>query len=333
MSRSALLRIVALTGLTGLLLTGCIPEEDPIAPFNRGGASETSVPMGSDYSMRLYFDLGTGEIVKQAPITGWDIAFRTDTEGNHIVLNTGQIMAAADMGAVDFASVTSSSGLDWKYDHPSGDWDSTAIGYWWNDNGESVTSKGHVYVIDRGFDAAGKTLGFMKLQMIEATATQYVFRYASLNNKTDETVTISRDMTRNIVGFSFETGEAVEVEPPKDEWDLLFTRYTHIFYDPTFTPYSVTGVLLNRYNTAVALDTAMSFGEVTTENAILYDYSGQLDLIGYDWKTYDFTEGYIIDSPVYLVRDSQGFYYKLLFLDFYNDNGEKGYPKFQMQRL
>jgi hypothetical protein len=35
---------------------------------------------------------------------------------------------------------------------------------------------------------------------------------------------------------------------------------------------------------------------------------------------------------VYVLRDSEGFIYKLPFLDFYDDNGQKGAPTFALQR-
>jgi len=35
----------------------------------------------------------------------------------------------------------------------------------------------------------------------------------------------------------------------------------------------------------------------------------------------------------YVIRDRDGFFYKLRFIDFSNDMGEKGYPKFEFVRL
>ncbi len=327
------LRLLTLPLLPGLIAIGCIPEEDPIAPFDRGGVSDVVVGMGSDYNTRLYFDLGTGTVVKQGKITDWDLGFLCDEGEYRIVLNGAQIMSAADAGLQEFEAVTSLSGLEWKYDHPSGNSDSTAIGIWWRGEGKSVDSRGHVYVVDRGYDAAGTSLGFVKIVLLGADATGWYVRFALLDNSMDRTVMIRRDPSRNLVGLSFTSGEPVEVEPPKDQWDILFTRYTHLFYDPEFTPYSVTGVLLNRYNTTAAVDSVRSFDEVTVETVTSLDYSSRLDGVGYDWKFYDFTEGYIIRSPVYVIRDAEGFTYKLVFTDFYNGEGEKGYPAFRLQRL
>lgn len=322
-------------GTLAILFTGCIPEEDPITPYNRGDAMQSVVEMGSDYRYQLFFDVETNTVVKSNVTLDWDLGFRCDPAGHHIVVNDANIVSIADMGPVEFTSVTSTTGLTWKYDRPSGEWDSTAIGQWWNQEGESITSKGHVYVVNRGFGTDGKPLGYGKMMVVSATNASYVVRVAKMNNSEDKTIEIPRDTTRNIMGLSFNGGGKVfDVEPPKEDWDILFTRYTHVFYEPEFTPYSVTGIMLNRYNTKATIDTARTFAEVTAEQVPLYDYSTKLDIIGYDWKVFDLQTGlYTIYSPVYILQDSKGFYYKLQLLDFYSQTGEKGYPRIESQKL
>jgi hypothetical protein len=249
--------------MMALLFTGCIAEEDPITPYNRGNAAESVVEMGNDYRYQVFFDVETNRIVKSNLITDWDLAFRCDAGGHQILLNEAKIMSVADIGPVDFASVTSATDLAWEFDRPTGEWDSTAIGRWWKEEGEGIVSNGHVYVLDRGYGPDGRTLGYAKMMVVSATDAGYTVRTAKLNNSEDRTIEIPRDTTRNVMGLSLNPGGGVvDVEPPKDEWDLLFTRYTHIFYAPEFTPYSVTGILINRYHTRAAVDTARSFAEI-----------------------------------------------------------------------
>ena len=65
-----------------------------------------------------------------------------------------------------------------------------------------------------------------------------------------------------------------------------------------------------------------------------YEFSSARNTIGYDWKYYNATLGlYIISSPVYVIQTSAMDYYKLLFLDFYNAEGKKGAPMFQIEKL
>ena len=74
---------------------------------------------------------------------------------------------------------------------------------------------------------------------------------------------------------------------------------------------------------------------VTYENILDVQLTDDLDEIGYDWKIFDFENGkYIIDvQRVFIVKSTEGFYYKLRFIDFYNQDGLKGYPKFEFQKL
>lgn len=317
-----------------VLLAGCIPEEDPIAPYDRGSAAQAEVELGSDYRYQVFFDVEMNSVVGTNEITGWDLGFRCDPDGHHIVLNSAKIMSVADMGPVEFESVTSKNGLVWNYDRPSGEWDSTAIGRWWNEDEASVVTKGHVYVLDRGYGPDARAIGYAKMTILSATASSYIVRTATLDNRDDRTSEIPRDTSRNVMGLSLDSGSPVNVEPPKDAWDLLFTRYTHLFHDPEFTPYSVTGILLNRYRTEAAVDRIRTFEEISSEAIDSYEYGSRLDLIGYDWKTFDLQSGtYTMHSPVYLLKDSRGFYYKLRLLDFYNGSGEKGYPRIESQKL
>jgi hypothetical protein len=41
----------------------------------------------------------------------------------------------------------------------------------------------------------------------------------------------------------------------------------------------------------------------------------------------------IIEGLNYVVLDREGYFYKLRFISFYNNSGEKGYPTFEFQRL
>jgi hypothetical protein len=147
--------------------------------------------------------------------------------------------------------------------------------------------------------------------------------------------------------FSFDNGgKMVDMSPPNDQWDFVITRYVHIFYgEPVGSPtrnYQVNGGLLNKWNNfsgaACIMNTTpgyVPFDQMTAAAADLLTYSNSADVIGYDWKIYDFnTNSYIISTDQYYVlKDKDGFYYKLRFLDFYDDLGNRGSITFDYQRL
>ena len=122
--------------------------------------------------------------------------------------------------------------------------------------------------------------------------------------------------------YSFKFGGAVKpLEPPKTNYDLLFTQYTTLLYTDAGEayPYLVTGVLINRNQVRVALDSTHAFENVTLGQVANLPYSTRLDFIGYDWKSYSFSAGsYTVKSNLlYIIQDTEGFYYKFRFISFY----------------
>ena len=88
-------------------------------------------------------------------------------------------------------------------------------------------------------------------------------------------------------------------------------------------------------NVEVAIDTNNIFSSIEYNMLMTYNFSSLQDKIGYDWKSFDLdNQIYTIDSKKnYIIKDQKGFYYKMHFIDFYNNNGEKGFPLFEFQLL
>ena len=63
--------------------------------------------------------------------------------------------------------------------------------------------------------------------------------------------------------------------------------------------------------------------------------SSRRDAIGYDWKLFDRLSGkYTVNyKRIFVVRNSRNEWFKLRFTDYYNDLGQRGYPKFEFERL
>ena len=309
-----------------LIFASCEKEELPIPAHDPGDVITVQLEMMPDYRYQLFYDLETNTIVSQNLKTDWDLGFEASESGWHVVLNTSRGGAAAKTGTTDFSAVTSSAGAIWQWDVHSGNLDSTAIG--------DHRGTEEVYIIDRGYDHLGNHTGYRKIIIQEVTNTSYIIRFAQLDGTGDATISIAKDTTLNFIAFSFNTNSTAPIEPPKTDWDLLFTQYVHIFDDPP-TPYLVTGVLINRHNVQVAVDNQKDFAEITYDNIQNYTFTTAINAIGYDWKTYDYTSGTFTVSPEknYIIKTTEGIYYKLHFIDFYNETGDKGAPKFEMQKM
>lgn len=133
------------------------------------------------------------------------------------------------------------------------------------------------------------------------------------------------------------SGTLVEIAPA---WrsDLVLTRYIHPFYDQPeeFRWYPVLGALLGDGVEAAAVRTAETpYQDMDFAKAQQLSYSSRRDLIGYDWKRYDFNTGtYTVDlSQYFVIRTSPMTYYKLRFIDFYDGQGRKGNVKIEYEPL
>ncbi len=314
-----------------VLLASCERDEIPIAPHDPGDVLTASVAMESDYKWQIYFDLATNSVVGENLKVKWDLGFETSVDGYHVVLNTAKLMYAYPTGKTDFVAVADTNGITENHiwDEASGNLDSTAIGDWRN--------KGEVYIIDRGYNPLGQHRGYRKMIFQSVDESSYTVRFAKLDGTLDTTLTIPKDGAYNFSFLTFDNGgEILEIEPPKNTWDIVFTQYTHIFYDEEpIIPYLVTGCLINRHNTKAILDGSIAFEDITFEYAQGKMLSSNINSIGYDWKFYDFDTGSYLVFPEmnYIIQDSDGYYYKLHFVDFYDTQGQKGSPKFEFQRL
>jgi hypothetical protein len=313
-----------LTAIVLLGFTSCLKEDTPVLRPEAGEAVTLSVDMSANYKYQIWFDLGTESMVKTSLKTDWDIAFDSDANTNHVYLNSAKMMQAA-RSPLTFEATESAAGLTFRPDLSEGNPDSLAFAGW---------QVGDVYVIDLGTTETGSLLGYLKIELLGTNGSAIHFRYAALNGSNERTAAITKNDLYNQVAYSFNAHQSLLAEPPKTEWDIVFTQYTKMFYEP-FTPYLVTGVLINPNGVEVSTDSTTAFNNITSERLTNYVFTNQLDAIGYDWKYYSLDESLFTILPefVYLIKDTEGIYYKLHFIDFYNEQGVKGSPKFEMQRL
>jgi len=309
-----------------LLLTGlsaCATKELPIP---KRAESTNQVSLGIDYNDQVYYSLAEGKEVSRNERTSWDLAFESSADGYHIYLNSAKFMYVWNTGQTNMEEVTDTIGFGaGKKMEPSGGLpDSAAIGDWRNLN--------NVYLIDRGVTAAG-SFGFVKVQFLQVTEEHYTLVFQDLSGGEIHQLTVNKDELANSTFVSLnEAGYPITVEPPKDKWDICFTQYSVEIP----IPYMVTGVLTNRYQTSACLvPEGTTFEEIDLAFAQQLEFNGRMDNIGYDWKVFDLEANtYVVDvNKIYVVKTSEGFYYKIHFVDFYNELGEKGNPKWQAQRL
>lgn len=305
------------------ILGSCFKKEIPVDKPT-SGAETSQVVIGADYANQIYYDLETNSIIRKNNREVWDLAFEAGENGFHVLLNESKVMAAAISSQTDITVLTSDNGLSYTWDFHTGNLDSTALKDW---------QSGKVYAIDLGTGLTGLNLGKAKLKVLSVNESEYQIQFAALASTSFQTYTIPKSATAGFTYFSMANGGAViDLEPNKETWDLLFTNYCHVFDE--HTPYSVVGILSNRYGVKVQ-EVTIPFAALKHSDIVEANFEDRINVIGYDWKTYDFDNGnYIISSNrVFVVKTINGRYFKMRFIDFYDDNGVKGAPKFELQEL
>jgi len=338
-----LIKISNLLVLSLMILTSCFKEDEQVIPQRPGDVTTTVIEMLPDYSIQSFFNLSSGQVVDTNLKTSWDIGLSCKEGDYSLILNTSRFMKIAHTGSDLFEVTYASEGFEWLFDESTGVPSGNAIGQWWENTVDGPVGMNEVLLVDRGIDEEGLPAGFYKIQpMIDPFSHNVTVRIAELDGSADRTFGFTKDNSRNYVTMSFETGQnLVQPEPVRTAWDLLFTQYTTLLYTDTGEPYPylVTGVLINDSLVSAVMDSLISFDSVDRAYAEQKLLSYNRDVIGYDWKAVngDVTSGDVtytaIPEMVFIIKNTDGFYFKLRFIDFYNNLGKKGYPTFEYQRL
>ena len=310
-----------------VLLFSCEKSEIPIQPHEMGDILSNQINMQSDYSKQVFYSLNNNIAIKENIKTDWDLGFESSEEGWRIILNTSTYSSVSKIINSNFEASISINNLTWQWENPTGIIEGTAIGDYRNEN--------VIFIINRGYNINGNEAGYKKFMIESINDEYYIIKYANLDNTNSNTIEIQKDNSKNFQYLSFKNNTVINIEPYKEDWDLLFTQYTHLYNDPDLPPsYLVTGVLINYLNNVlVSKDSINTFEDINYNNVETYTFSNKQNVIGYDWKTYT-GNGYIINTNLtYIIKDISNRYFKMRFIDFYNSYGEKGYPSFEIQEL
>jgi len=327
--------------LSSFLLSACFKEEAPI----KRGTGDTiinSVFLGENYENQIFFDLGTNTF-QQKNLIEWDLRFRSGKNEIGVFVNTGKEIKMRKLNLYNLdepltADTNYIKSIPELVDNPDGNANNSAIGDWTKyilSNG----NKSGIYVLELTYEKGWNR--FIRLQILSSNDSFYVCKFVPLYKngikvtEWDITTKIPKNFNQNFTYFSFKNdGKIVEnAEPDKRTWDIEFTKYKHTFFE--FTPplpYPVTGILSNSFNVEIAIDSSNNFEKISMANVKDLSFSKKRNTIGFEYKAFSFksTFEYTINSKnTYVIKDTEGNYYKLKFLDFYNNKKERGYPKFE----
>ncbi len=337
--------------------TSCFKEENepyPLNPFSGGtGSTENSI-----YSHQSFYSLDENIEVSSNTNSSWDLGFEGSVNGEHVILNSADVLYIANIGAVDFTNTTTiPNNTDWFYDVSTGNFDSLAINGWVNTEVIPYEYSQNVYIV-----AQKKGITYTpikKFKLIELTNIHYKIVIDVIENSIPDTVIIPKNDQLNFVKVTTRNKtEVVTIEPNNAVWDIQFTQYGSIIPDDNgvLTPYHLRGAYINPNKIKVAIyyittdevpensdsktedDELQAYFEDYFNITPLHDslYSLNWDAIGYKWKAVTIDENantavYKANMRyVYLIKDIQnGKNFKLQFFSYKNQEGVKGYPWFE----
>ncbi|AUP80623.1 T9SS type A sorting domain-containing protein [Flavivirga eckloniae] len=295
-----------------------------VCSFTQAQETTVNLSMAASYANQVYYKLNTQTETTYAA-NSWDISMlRTDNFAFSLRINDHigvEVFEASnkpnDWNSIDIANEASwtklyNSDIKWN----EGAFDKGSATYGW---GEYNIATHHVE----------GTIIFV-LKYADGTYRKFInddyfgghtFRYSTWNSGTstwsaDQTATVSNttnpNNSRNY--YSFENNTEVIAEPATTDWDLKFTKYyTEVPNGSGGTqPYLTTGVLVNS-----GLEVAENDEPGGMPANPNLTYATNINTIGYDWKTFDFSSGWLIDSnKAFYVKYADNTIYRLYFTAF-----------------
>jgi len=307
---------------------------------------------GPNEPNQVYVDLSSNkETVVRRDV--WDLGFYGGEEFR-VTINGSLYMAVSALTNTDINSVNSLSIAALQplvavgtfdpenkvyVDGPNGNILETAISEISEDD-----FKNPVYLLNLGVEIgtaqpntgsvaiAGESRGWKKIRILR-DGNGYILQYADLDATTYNEISISKDADFNFSFFSFKTNKIVNVEPPKLQWDISFTVFTNILAQAGsygFSDFS----LHNRKGGVTSyslVDNTISYKNFTAINVNETLFQESQIVIGSSWR--NVFDGTANSNIYYVLKDANNNYFKIRFLDLTNENGERGFPRFEYTLL
>ena len=280
------------------------------------------VTTGAGYADEIWYSAENGE-VHSAPHDNWDLAFQISGFASSIRINgaKGVELYAAPYAIGEWADLdTAGMAALWPQLHNDPkNWERGAF----NLNSTSDFDLGwgiynivtHHVVGDSTYVIGLADGSYKKLRIDVLASGTYTFTYADLDggNETEAQLVKSQFSGKNFGYFNFETGETVDREPALADWDLVFTRWIDMIGPDGNTPYGVTGVLHN-LNVRSSRTANTPVNEASPWD---FSFSDDINTIGWDWKSFDFAQGFVLEEDLsFFVEAQNGNIYHLAFTNF-----------------
>lgn len=353
-------------------LQSCVSaDEDPVSVSPMTGSEIDAKVGGATQPNQVWIDLSDSKNPKSNVRTSWDLGFYGGDEYRVIIngaigMAVGKIPNATNIDNVKSADVSNLKGVvqigtftaaNLEYvDNPNGNFlnETTGIAEIKVNDAENP-----IYLVNMGraippttniapgsVSLTGDTRGWKKIQIVRAT-NGYKIKFANLDDSSHQEYIIAKNSEYNFNFFSLISGATVEVQPKKKNWDLAFTTFTNevflgpgqsagsYFYADFIVTNTVGGVGAYQVDvpTGQTLDQVYGSFKLNNIEASKFVFNDHR-AIGDKWRTTTGTNGaQVYTNRFFVIKDAEGFYFKLRFNKMTNDTGERGHANFEFEPL
>lgn len=317
-------------GLAMAVAVSCeLPEQPYPAPI--GLATESA--MGPGYENVVYFSLESDTALLIRPRDAYDLRWAPSFSAFGLRLNSSGFGQFKRSETYDFNAVLDTVQFDgtWQWSMEGAAlWDQD-LGHW-TDWSEGVWSP--VFAVLPGIDATGSVRPMWRIQMCTLLDGIRI-RFAPFNEPANvDSVSWNASEGTQFLRLNRGTVPRMQIEPA--EWDFLMGQYVDQASVPgssEIVPYVVRGVLIPPGRAASR--TQRAWNDLPAEWAYAEALEQRTNTVGYDWKYYSFTSSsYITDTnSIFLLERPDASRYALRFLDFYNNQGQRGFVQAQWKPL
>ncbi|MDO5616030.1 MAG: HmuY family protein [Cruoricaptor ignavus] len=354
--------VLLLFGLVSLV--SCIREDDtPVKVPPIVGAIISPDVGGATEPNQVWINLSDGKQTTNKR-DSWDLAFYSGEEFR-VVLNSSIMMAVGEIeNATDLNFVTPEMVNDLKtkvqvgnftaneqyIDDPSGNYlkqktgiaeikleDSENAVYLLNMGRKLYTGT----VLPNGVFTGGEGRGWKKIKILRHTKG-YKIQYADLEATSYQEIIVEKNSDYHFQFVNLETQSLVNVQPKKKDWDLCFTVFTNLIQNPAisaFTSYIFPDMVLNNRLSNVQIyqvkTTEIAYEDFKKEHIkeTLFIKDDQR-AIGSNWRTTTGPNGAeVFTDRFFILKNADGFYFKIKFLRMKNEESYRGFPQFEYEPL
>jgi hypothetical protein len=300
---------------------------------------------GADFDFINYVYLSKNQLTSVDKKT-WDLGFYNG-DGYNVILNSAAYVMARPLDKTDLTSVSAADTAGFGFqmvipqfdptlgasawvDSPDGDLSKTAIG-----DISATSDDSPVFIIKRD----GENRNWKKVKVFQS-GDAYEIQFADIDSEDISSTTIDKSTAHNFVHFDLDNG-VVSSEPEKEFWDIQYGSFTELFPfgGPGVTiPYGFKDfITINRYNTEAALvmEEDLAYENINLSDMETITFDSVIDVIGENWRQGGGPNAQpsLLDDRYFILKDSEGNYYKLRFTQLTSSTGERGKAEFQYKLI